>query len=47
MFLKKGLSEAGYVVDVAADGLDSLHLAKEVDFDLVVLEVMLPALDGW
>jgi two-component system copper resistance phosphate regulon response regulator CusR len=46
-FLKKGLSEAGYVVDVAADGLEGLHLAKEVDFDLVVLDVMLPALDGW
>ena len=46
-FLKKGLSEAGYVVDVAADGLEGLHLAKEVDFDLLVLDVMLPALDGW
>jgi len=46
-FLKKGLSEAGYVVDVAADGLEGLHLAKEVDFDLIVLDVMLPALDGW
>ena len=46
-FLKKGLGEAGYVVDVAADGLDGLHLAVEVDFDLIVLDVMLPALDGW
>ena len=46
-FLKKGLSEAGYVIDVAADGLEGLHLAKEVDFDLVILDVMLPALDGW
>ena len=46
-FLKKGLSEAGYVVDVAANGLEGLHLAKEVDFDLIVLDVMLPALDGW
>ena len=46
-FLKKGLSEAGYVVDVAADGLEGLHLAREVDFDLVILDVMLPALDGW
>jgi two-component system copper resistance phosphate regulon response regulator CusR len=46
-FLKKGLSEAGYVIDLAADGLDGLHLAQEVDFDLVVLDVMLPALDGW
>jgi two-component system copper resistance phosphate regulon response regulator CusR len=46
-FLKKGLSEAGYVTDVAADGLEGLHLAKEVDFDLVILDVMLPVLDGW
>jgi two-component system copper resistance phosphate regulon response regulator CusR len=46
-FLKKGLSEAGYVVDVAADGLEGLHLALEVDFDLIVLDVMLPGQDGW
>ena len=46
-FLKKGLSEAGYVVDVAADGPDGLYLAIEADFDLIILDVMLPALDGW
>lgn len=46
-FLKKGLSEAGYVVDVAADGLEGFHLALEVEFDLIVLDVMLPAMDGW
>jgi two-component system copper resistance phosphate regulon response regulator CusR len=46
-FLKKGLSEAGYVVEVAADGLEGLRLATEVDFDLIVLDVMLPSLDGW
>ena len=46
-FLKKGLSEAGYVVDLAADGLDGLHLAQEGDFDLIVLDVMLPGQDGW
>jgi two-component system copper resistance phosphate regulon response regulator CusR len=46
-FLKKGLGEAGYVVDVAADGLEGLHVALEVDVDLIILDVMLPALDGW
>ena len=46
-FLRKGLSEAGYVVDVAGNGVDGLHLALEVDFDLIILDVMLPALDGW
>jgi two-component system copper resistance phosphate regulon response regulator CusR len=46
-FLHKGLGEAGYVVDVAADGLEGLHLALEVDVDLIILDVMLPALDGW
>ena len=46
-FLKRGLTEAGFVVDVASDGLQGLHLAREVDFDLLVLDVMLPALDGW
>ena len=46
-FLKKGLSEAGFVIDVARDGLDGLHLAQESQFDLVILDVMLPGLDGW
>jgi two-component system, OmpR family, copper resistance phosphate regulon response regulator CusR len=46
-FLKKGLCEAGFIVDLAADGLEGLHLAQEVDFDLIILDVMLPVLDGW
>jgi two-component system, OmpR family, copper resistance phosphate regulon response regulator CusR len=46
-FLKKGLNEAGYMVDVAADGPEGLHLALEGEFDLLVLDVMLPGLDGW
>jgi two-component system copper resistance phosphate regulon response regulator CusR len=46
-FLKKRLVEAGYVIDVAENGREGLHLATEIDFDLVILDVMLPLLDGW
>jgi len=46
-FLKKGLREAGFVVDVAVNGLDGLHIGLELDFDLIILDVMLPGLDGW
>jgi two-component system, OmpR family, copper resistance phosphate regulon response regulator CusR len=46
-FLKKGLEEAGFVVSVAADGIEGLYLARELEFDLVILDVMLPGLDGW
>lgn len=46
-FLKKGLSEAGFVVDVAGDGSEGLYLALEMEFDLIILDVMLPGLDGW
>jgi two-component system, OmpR family, copper resistance phosphate regulon response regulator CusR len=46
-FLKKGLTEAGFVIDVAASGIDGLQTAQDVDFDLIILDVMLPGLDGW
>jgi len=46
-YLKQGLSEAGFVADLARDGVDGLHLALTGDYDLVVLDVMLPKLDGW
>jgi two-component system, OmpR family, copper resistance phosphate regulon response regulator CusR len=46
-FLKKGLSEAGFVVDIAEDGADGLNLALELEFDLIVLDLMLPMIDGW
>lgn len=45
--LRRGLSESGYVVDVAADGIDGRHLAVEGDYDLVLLDVMLPGVDGF
>lgn len=46
-YLKQGLSEAGFVVDLVRDGLDGMHLALTDDYDLVVLDVMLPGLNGW
>jgi two-component system copper resistance phosphate regulon response regulator CusR len=46
-YLRKGLSENGYVVDVVHDGIDGLHYALEGSYDLVVLDVMLPGKDGF
>lgn len=46
-YLKQGLSEAGFVVDLARDGRDGLHQALTEAYDLAVLDVMLPGLDGW
>ena len=46
-FLQRGLREAGFIADLATDGVEGLHLGIEVDFDLIILDVMLPALDGW
>jgi len=46
-YLRKGLTENGYVVDVATDGIDGRHLALNGDYDLIVLDVMLPGVDGF
>ena len=46
-YLRKGLSESGYVVEVAHNGIDGQFLVQESEFDLVILDVMLPGLDGW
>ncbi|NOY61709.1 MAG: heavy metal response regulator transcription factor [Gammaproteobacteria bacterium] len=46
-YLKQGLSEAGFVVDLAHNGLDGHHLAMTERYDLLVLDVMLPDVDGW
>lgn len=46
-YLKKGLEESGFTVDIAANGVDGLHLALEESYDLIVLDVMLPGIDGW
>lgn len=46
-YLKQGLMEAGFLTELATNGVDGLHLAQTGDFDLVVLDVMLPGLNGW
>ncbi len=46
-FLNKGLSEAGFLVCVAADGEEGMRLIETGAFDLIVLDIMLPAMDGW
>lgn len=46
-YLKKGLEESGYAVDVANDGPQGLILAQEEEYDVIVLDVMLPGMDGW
>lgn len=46
-YLKKGLSEAGYLVEIRGDGVDGLHAALEGDHDLLILDVQLPGIDGY
>ena len=46
-FVKRGFTEEGFVADVATDGVDGLHLALTGEFDVIVLDVMLPKQDGW
>jgi len=46
-YLRSGLTEAGYVVDVASNGADGVHLAEEFVYDLILLDVMMPEMDGW
>ncbi|MDB6134874.1 MAG: DNA-binding response regulator [Verrucomicrobiales bacterium] len=46
-FLARGLAENGFVADTAEDGQAGLYLAEDRHYDLVVLDVMLPVMDGW
>lgn len=46
-FLKRGFSECGVLADVALDGEEGLSLALEGEYDIVILDVMLPKRDGW
>jgi len=45
-FIKKGLTEEGYAVDIISNGEQGLNIALNFDFDLIILDVMLPQKDG-
>ncbi len=46
-YLRQGLREAGYAVEWLTNGADGLHHGLEGDHDLIILDVMLPGMDGW
>ncbi len=46
-YLRQGLAEAGFIVDLARTGLDGHHLALTGSYDLIILDVMLPDVNGW
>ena len=46
-YLKKGFSESGYSVEVATDGREGEYLINEGQFELIILDIMLPGLNGW
>ena len=46
-YLHKGLTEQGCTVDLARDGIDGRHMATQHDYDVIILDVMLPGLDGF
>ncbi len=45
-FVKKGFNQAGYAVDRAADGMEGLFMAQDAPYDVAVVDIMLPRLDG-
>lgn len=46
-YMRKALVESGFIVDVAEDGADALAFANNREYDLIILDVMLPGCDGW
>lgn len=47
VYLKQGLAEAGFVVDLVTNGIDAVQQAHDEEYDLLILDVMMPGLDGW
>src|ERR1700709_1965599 len=47
MYLRKGLTEAGFIADWVEDGISGQHQAHTEDYDLIILDVMLPGQDSW
>ena len=46
-YLRKGLQEHGFLPDVVSDGRDALQMAKSGTYELAILDIMLPGMDGW
>ena len=46
-FLSKGLKENGFTVDIAENGVDGLNSLQQINYDLAILDVMMPLMDGW
>ena len=46
-FMKRGLKEEGYAADIASDGEEGLFLADTNPYDLIILDLMLPKMDGY
>lgn len=44
--LKKGLEEEGYSIDTSFDGIEGLYMAEEIPYDVIILDLMIPGLDG-
>lgn len=47
VYLKQGLAEAGFVVDLVTNGINAVQQALDEEYDLLILDVMMPGLDGW
>lgn len=46
-YLRQGLMESGFIVDLTHNGLDGYHKAMTEDYDLIILDIMLPDISGW